>query len=649
MKNQAPPSGQAILDQCLANLKAFGRFNAQRIDSVRNRLPESKRDVFDLIPFLLNEDDPGLPGNAIIEVPPAGISCFECSPALKNTVKRRFPDFVFRQRARATLPVSFLAVIGSAGTLAFTGKSDIDFWVGMDARRAGGEILEAFEAKFREIEAWAMREAGLEVHFFTADVERIRNEDYGGQAGESCGSALARLLKDEFYRTAIFLQGKKPFFWAFPPGLDNPGYADRLSALERHPAFPHEYYVDLGHVHSIEPAEVTGAALWHILKSLSSPFKSVIKIALLDQVLMQGGAVRPLCDRFKEVLLKSPDAPPDPYVFMMESVREFYNGLGLTPVSRLLEECFFIKGLLTADIAEGGGGERAAAFLDIGLKWGRSREEMTQFSRFGDWDMAQTSNLRSRIVAYILDTYKRIRARTQDETALISQEDLSVIGRKLRTFFDRRAGKIPFEFMLIGPNEILALSVEERPDGAGGSLWHVRAHTRGSTRAEMHTLHIAADPWAALAWIALNRVYRDRHHFMVKAPGRLSTTDAQEFLTVLRSAIPMREVGDLDSTAVKQPFRFTHLFILLNYHRPERHHSVASILVFSYSSHGELFCESHTGVDTVRWFLEQMLSSKVGRENLKALKWSVHRPKGHAGLHRLCGVFEEEMRRFIER
>jgi adenylate cyclase class 1 len=201
--------------------------------------------------FLLHEDNPELPGNEAAGIPPSGVSCFAYSPELRELVPQYFPHFQFRPHSKPLLPVVFLAVMGSAGTLAFTGESDIDFWVGVDTARLPDDALEMLQEKLRILETWAFRTAGLEVHFFIADLEKIRLDDYGELSGESCGSALGKLLKDEFYRTALFLEGKVPFYWVMPVGIDDTDYAENIQRLSQDRTFPHQYYLDLGNVGTI--------------------------------------------------------------------------------------------------------------------------------------------------------------------------------------------------------------------------------------------------------------------------------------------------------------------------------------------------------------------------------------------------------------
>jgi len=115
------------------------------------------------------------------------------------------------------------------------------------------------------------------------DVEETRRNRFAtGTAGESAGSALKLLLKDELFRTHILVAGKMPLWWLLPPGLSPAEYereAHRLLATVPGLA---DNCIDIGTIGDIPQDEIFGACLWQFNKALASPFKSVIKLAYLE-------------------------------------------------------------------------------------------------------------------------------------------------------------------------------------------------------------------------------------------------------------------------------------------------------------------------------------------------------------------------------
>ena len=64
--------------------------------------------------------------------------------------------------------------------------------------------------------AWALVRFKIHVTFFLMDIFKARDNDFGGSTHESSGSAMARLLKEEFYRTMIHVAGRLPLWTALP-------------------------------------------------------------------------------------------------------------------------------------------------------------------------------------------------------------------------------------------------------------------------------------------------------------------------------------------------------------------------------------------------------------------------------------------------
>ena len=53
----------------------------------------------------------------------------------------------------------------------------------------------------------------------------IRDNVFGYSEDEGYGSAQGCLLKEEFYRTALVLTGRKPAWWFAPPKIAPDAYA----------------------------------------------------------------------------------------------------------------------------------------------------------------------------------------------------------------------------------------------------------------------------------------------------------------------------------------------------------------------------------------------------------------------------------------
>ncbi|MFH0921403.1 MAG: class I adenylate cyclase [Fibrobacterota bacterium] len=645
-KPKAPPFEEAFLE----NVRRFEAHNTRRLELLRSNLSEARRNVLDLIPFLLNEDAEGLPGNDLGR-PLSGVSCFTFTPRLQQLAKRYFPEYRIRQRGRPSMAVVFLSVMGSAGTMAFTGESDIDFWVGIDGTRPDPAALAALEKKLRAIEDWAFAIAGLEVHFFVADLERVRRDDYGETGGESCGTALGKLLKDEFYRTAIFLEGRRPYFWAMPVGVDDCAYHDYLALLSASLLFPNARFTDLGHVSAIHPTEYFGAALWQILKGLYSPFKSVIKMGLLDAYTGESEGRLPLCERYKKQLFDTRAEPPDPYLFMVEEVRAFYSETSAKDPQLLLEQCFLIKNFLTAGQGTAEARAQFDRFLPVAEKWGWGRKDLLDVAAFRSWDYERTETLRKRIARYFLDAYKRIRDRTREANVRISDRDLTVIGKKLHCFFAQEPGKVPFEFMLLSAKDITGIVIDETPEGAGRpSVWSVKIAVRGTGGFSQQLLRKFENVMPAIAFCSVNRLRCREQNFMLKGSQRLSLNDAAHLLDALSGFFPVRELDAVSANDTLSAAHATHLYIIPNWNHPQWSYGVTSLFVFFQNTLGELHYDQYHGEKALEWLVESVLKPKVGAARLRGLKWAVHSPREKVIMRKkISDAFEAKVREYVEK
>ncbi|MBD3393939.1 MAG: hypothetical protein GF418_17525 [Chitinivibrionales bacterium] len=610
------------------NRGIFDRYNRARIDYLRRYLPEKKRDVFDLIPFLLHEDRADLPGNELGATPPSGVSCFSYSQHIRALVKRHFPWCAMERQAKRSLPIVFVALMGSAGSIAFTEESDMDFWIGIEASRHDPADIDLLKEKFRELERWAARTASLEAHFFIADLDRIRREDYGEVSHESCGSTLGKLLKDEFYRTGLFVVGRVPFYWLMPVGTNDTYYRDYIVKLEHVSDFPNDGYVDLGTIHRIEQSEYFGAALWQLLKGLHRPFKSVLKMALLDRYALGGDAAVPLCEEYKDMVLSAEGGGLDPYVFLIERLRAFYDAQGLAAEKRLVEQCFLMRSLLASGPALVADDERFAAFRQLGESWGWCLEELAGLADFQKWEPHQHEGLRKLIIAFLLDAYKRIRKRTQRSGVRISDRDLTVVGKKLVSFFKQEDGKVPFEHSLLGARDIAVIEVREHRDRRAHLGWVVELRARAGGRPRHHLSRRVPNPAVACAWCSLNRLYHNRQQVRIHGQTPLGARQAIALIEALDAFFPAEEADSLNIEELLSERYITHLYVLPNWDCPDSGHGLSSVLALYRTTMGELFFDSHGGANVTDWLFREVLAKRVGRAHMGELRWAVHVSKG---------------------
>ena len=104
--------------------------------------------------------------------------------------------------------------MGSIGTISHTTESDFDFWLCHESELTSAQIKK-LEQKAQAIEL-AAEKLNLEVHFFLINADAFRSGELLDLSSESSGTAQHYLLLDEFYRTAVLLEGQFPAWWIVP-------------------------------------------------------------------------------------------------------------------------------------------------------------------------------------------------------------------------------------------------------------------------------------------------------------------------------------------------------------------------------------------------------------------------------------------------
>ena len=268
------------------NKSRFQHFNSLKYQRFQDLLPHvNVRRVINAIPFLLCVNHRKLPGFVEGDVP-CGITSYSPDEETKKFIKAKYPT------ARAEIDhanrfIQMLAVMGSVGTVAYNKKSDFDYWVCVNSRSVSKEQLANFMQKIDAIQKWAAREVDVPVHLFVNDIDKIRNNIFAEDEEEAFGSTVGAVLKDEFFRSSIIIAGKIPFWWVVPHFVKDEEYDAFFARL---PEEMRDYeFVDLGNLYEISKEDFLGAALFQIIKSLGNPFKSIIKIGVLEKYLFGEG------------------------------------------------------------------------------------------------------------------------------------------------------------------------------------------------------------------------------------------------------------------------------------------------------------------------------------------------------------------------
>ncbi len=274
-----------FLEKIKQNKNRFTEYNQIRLKKFKDYITERQLDsLIDAIPLLICSNHPELPGY-IEGYNPIGIYNFTPSDKAFSLIKSHFPTVRPDAFNNSRTIIELFAIMGSAGSIAYNEESDIDYWVCFDQNLIEINNLRLLKNKLSSIELWTTEKYNIETHFYLNDISKIKDSIFDSDEDDISGKALGKLLKDEFFRTSIILYGKIPFWWVVPAGTTDEDYEKFLKLIQKS-----EYkndFIDLGNLDLIKKEEFLGAGIFQILKSLGNPFKSIIKIGILEKYLLE--------------------------------------------------------------------------------------------------------------------------------------------------------------------------------------------------------------------------------------------------------------------------------------------------------------------------------------------------------------------------
>ena len=628
---RALPPGKG-LEQLRDALMRYLHFNITKLGYLYDALKPKDRATFSVIPYLLHTNIPGQPGHQPSDEPAHGISNFEFNATIRAAVEDVFPPNRNQRRQSAMFrpAIRSLLAMGSVGTIGHSGKSDIDYWVVVDEDSLSPAAQQQLITRVEEIERWA-RKRGLDCHFFLVDAHRARQNDFGGSEddSDSSGSAQGKLLKEEFYRTSVFIAGHVPLWWAVPVGVDAEGYRRVADAIDRTHLDTSLSFVDLGFIGEIDRGEFFGAALWQINKSLRSPFKSLLKMALLVRYL---DAQQPLllCDQLKDRVMQGERAPQytDPYVLLFDAISEYFAEQRDWEAFRLVQQCFYLKvGLkLSRETAQRTTFMRRFRVMQAYItRWGWDEQLLADLDGLDTWSAERVDAMGQAIRQFMLGLYRKLIDRARTASVKINETDVTILGRRLFACFGQEAGKVQhlFTYFLREPRPEDRLAVLEAPDAEPGRRWEVHREIRRNEVAERDPpIWATATLAEAAGWLTFNGLFHQGSVVgLVCANARTTTGEFRAMLERFQALFECPDPFAIPPVNFLAPRRVRRAALVVNldlprtpsdaseqagvYYLPEnwdilnygrkRENRLRDIAVVTLNSWGEVFCRRYTG------------------------------------------------------
>ncbi len=581
--------------------KKFIKQNQQSLLTAFDIFKPKQADLFQIIPFLLHENIE-FPGIAAINTKtPFGIcdyipdhetrSILEKYVSGANMVARRCDDYA----------IEGLFTIGSVGSIAQTADSDIDYWVCYDEEKMNVTAVKLLQEKLEKMELMVAEQFDLQVTFFLVDIHHARSNDFGDSSLESSGSAQARLLKEEFYRTMIYVAGKIPL-WAVLPTPISLNYYNNI--IKKVGSFPNLVrYIDLGDIHAISSSEYFGASIWQMFKWLKSPFKSVIKMALLEKYIYGYGNESLLCNKYKNEWMNSGVqlrlAQNDSYYILLENLLKYYAKDQEDQSVNLLLTCFFLKLEISKDsqIDNTVFGLRKILLEKCMNQWGWNKEDVFKIGSFKTWYYSDIARLSVAIEKYMVKKYKTVNKAFESilhGRSQISPEDRTVLGRKIYIEFSKQPGKV---------EKVLLVSRSDR-HFAGLHLKYVQNNNKVGTwnlvNKQAKTLQLQEEPLIKAntieeigAWLINNSLFNEDSAInLVPNPTYVTFDDIRKLYKAMFDFLDPIHKSLIGFDQLLTKSQLVCLFISINFYSPRQQRKVTEYTAIYLNSWGEMYCKS---------------------------------------------------------
>ncbi|RYZ84666.1 MAG: adenylate cyclase, partial [Moraxellaceae bacterium] len=320
----------------------FLLLNQARYERTLHVLSERQQNFLVLLPLLFHVNHPMLPGY-IGHHTPAGIHGYTPSKNDIRAAKILARSFTYkRDLADKNNAIDALYLMGSLGTIAHSEISDIDVWVCHKGNLSTGALAE-LQQKCLSLSRWATNVIHIETHFFLMNGQTFKEGQQIHLSGESSGSAQHFLLLDEFYRTAVWLAGKLPLWW-FVPVQEEKNYSEYTKNLLDKRFLRSSDVIDFGGVPAIPTNEFIGAGVWQLYKGIESPYKSVLKLLLLEAYANAQFSEPLSLDLKQKIYHATPNADElDAYVLVYQRLEDYLLARNQITRLELVRRCFYFK------------------------------------------------------------------------------------------------------------------------------------------------------------------------------------------------------------------------------------------------------------------------------------------------------------------
>lgn len=546
--------------------KRFLQVNDDRMQRTRMALNHQQELFLNALPLLFHCNHPMLPG-FVSHSTPSGVSNYK--PGKRDmTYAKTLARSFYNSGGYHGEDIWGIYLMGSMGTLAQSHHSDFDVWLchkpGL-SQTALGELKQ----KCERISVWA-KTLRLDAHFFLMDCDAFVAGQELSLDDESSGSAQRVLLLDEFYRTALYLAGRLPVWWFVPATQENDYELLSHELLDKRFLRP-ETTLDFGAMSCIPQGEFIGAGIWQLYKAINSPYKSVLKLLLMEAYVHDFPDISPLSLDYKDHIYNGglEVNELDPYVMVYRRIERYLVDQGDLNRLELVRRCLYFKvnKPLSRSPSRRGKSWQRLLLESLTQEWGWTEEYIHVLDQRSHWKTLQVKEERSQLVNALNHSYDVLRdfAHRSGAARSISAQELTVLGRKLQAAFERRPGKLDWINPGISKDlsesglHIVETHISSEHSQRPQAVWQLYGKETG-----METpLRQTNSPVELLLWSYTNRIIDGNVHFDASQAPSTSQAQLKRTLMRIQQWLPL-PLPLVDHTAFERHSAPTHVLMLIN-------------------------------------------------------------------------------------
>lgn len=581
------------------NKKRFLDYNNFRQKIFLANSPKDGPVVLYMLPWLLSVNRPSIPGYVKELKEPFHVFNVENNKEILRHEVSFKRVFGIKEEKSLILHYAFQSpqiqgvyTIGSVGTISQTSRSDCDTWVCINKADFSQKEFQHLNEKINLIKDWFDARLKLPVYFFLSDIQDIQQCNFGSLDFESSGSAQKNVLKEEFYRTTILIEGKIPFWWICYEKNEAIDYDEVFLKSRVSNLGEPEFFVDMGDLKEVKQNEYFGASLWQFNKSLTHPLKSIIKMLQLKMFLETPGEEL-LCHKFRHAILEGKDKInfPDPSIFTMNAILDYYSKNAKEEYFEFIKKCFYLRFDLKLLSKSHTLKEEMAG--DIFKKYKIDRKEIYRLNEFESWNLREKINFGELMFEFLMDIYKDIVRVQKGKSGEIDPQDLMIMGRKLSSSLVHKEHKISVLHIPAENNKLPVLSFSPVE-----KLWQVT-----SSDDQSFPVISSENIIFCIAYIVWNGIYEPAQTRML--PNQTDVT-IQEIINLgkrIRDYFGSFDITNVHFANFLQKESISKMLLVVSFEDQKPNMDILDICVIYKNNWEELFVRTFTSTERIKSFL----------------------------------------------